>query len=352
MNFAYSQERILRIIGAEGEVSGFYDGRITGIASLAEAGPGDLAFLGNPKYRGDAENSKASVLILPEDFAGEPGPGQSYIRVPNPSYALALVCRDMESFLFPKPEPGVHPSVIVGEGAEIASEATIGPFCSIGAGAKIGACVLDAHTCVGREAEIGDETRLFPGVVVGDYCRVGGRNRLSAGCVLGADGFGYEFAEGSHQRVPQIGNVVTEADVDIGANTTVDRARFGSTWIGQGTKIDNLVQIAHNVRIGRHCLIVSQVGISGSTELGDGVVIGGQSGTVGHITIGAGARIAGKTGVNRSIGPGQQVRGIPAEPLHVFNRVAVLQRKLPDLFKRFDRLERMVETLQAPDTKT
>jgi UDP-3-O-[3-hydroxymyristoyl] glucosamine N-acyltransferase len=166
-----------------------------------------------------------------------------------------------------------------------------------------------------------------------------------AGCVIGSDGYGYEFLEGAHQRVPQVGNVVLEADVDVGANTTIDRARFGSTRIGAGTKIDNQVQIAHNVRVGRHCLIVAQVGISGSTVLGDGVVVGGQAGIAGHLKIGSGAMIAGGTAVVSDIEPQAKVRGYPAMPMMLFNRMAVLQRKLPDLFKRFDQLEKTVESL-------
>jgi UDP-3-O-[3-hydroxymyristoyl] glucosamine N-acyltransferase len=165
--------------------------------------------------------------------------------------------------------------------------------------------------------------------------------------VIGADGYGYEYHEKVHRRVPQIGHVVTGDDVDIGANSTIDRARFGITSIGQGTKIDNLVQIAHNVRIGAHCLIVAQVGISGSTVLEDGVVVGGQVGIVGHLNIGAGSQIAGASVVTHSLEAHSKVRGYPAEPMLLFNRISVLQRKLPSLFKRFSQLER---TLQASDS--
>ncbi len=165
-----------------------------------------------------------------------------------------------------------------------------------------------------------------------------------------SDGYGYEFHEGAHQRVPQIGNVVTEADVDIGSNSTIDRARFGSTIIGAGTKVDNQVQIAHNVRIGKHCLVVAQVGISGSTVLGDGVVLAGQAGVAGHLNIGSGAIVAGGTGVSRSLKPQEKVRGPTAEPIMLYNRVAVLQRRLPDLFKRFGKLEKSVESLAERGT--
>jgi len=345
MTLAYSTQRILEILGQDCESTGSYDGVIEGIASLAEARPGDLSFLGNPKYRSALADSNASVLLVPRDFEGAPKTGQIYLKLDNPSYALALICRDIEGTLLPKPPTGIHPSAVVEAGAKVSPEASIGAFCHVASGARVGAAVLESHVSVGRFARIGDGAYLYPRVSVGDYCEIGLRNRLMAGCVIGSDGYGYEFHEGAHQRVPQIGNVVTEADVDVGANTTIDRARFGSTWIGAGTKIDNQVQIAHNVRVGRHCLIVAQVGISGSTLLGDGVVVGGQAGIAGHLKIGSGAMIAGGTAVVSDIEPQNKVRGYPAMPMMLFNRIAVLQRKLPDLFKRFDQLEKKLESL-------
>lgn len=344
MSFAYTTERILEIAGDGARTTGGFHGTITGIASLSEAVPGDLSFLGNPKYRKDAEASRASVLLLPLDFPGTPEARQLHVKVENPSFTLALICRDIEQNLFPKPSPGVHATAYVDPTAVISPEASIGAFCFVGAEAEVGAVVLENHVSIGHRAKVEDGSYLFPRVVVGDYCVIGPRNRLLAGCVIGSDGYGYEFHEGAHQRVPQIGHVVTEADVDVGANTTIDRARFGATVIGAGTKIDNQVQIAHNVRIGRHCLIVAQVGISGSTRLGDGVVVGGQAGIAGHLTIGAGAMIAGGTAVTRSLEPKEAVRGYPAEPMMRFNRIAVLQRKLPELFKRFDKLEKSIES--------
>jgi UDP-3-O-[3-hydroxymyristoyl] glucosamine N-acyltransferase len=345
MALAYSTQRILEILGHDCESTGAYDGMIEGIASLAEAEAGDLSFLGNPKYRSAVADSNASVLLLPREYEGVPKSGQLYLKLDNPSYALALICRDIEGKLLPKPPVGIHPSAVVEADAEVSPEASIGAFCYIASGARVGAAVLESHASVGRFARIGDEAYLYPRVSVGDYCEIGLRNRLMAGCVIGSDGYGYEFHEGAHQRVPQIGNVVIEADVDVGANTTIDRARFGSTRIGAGTKIDNQVQIAHNVRVGRHCLIVAQVGISGSTVLGDGVVVGGQAGIAGHLKIGDGAMVAGGTAVVSDIEPQAKVRGYPAMPMMLFNRMAVLQRKLPDLFKRFDQLEKKLESL-------
>lgn len=346
MAFSYSVQRLQEILNTC-DLVGDYAGAVTGIASLADAHSGDLSFLGNAKYRSMVKDSAASVLLLPMDYSEAPGVGQLQIKVENPSYALALICRDIERSLQPKPAAGIHPTACIHPSAEISAEATVGPFCVVGEGAKVEAAVLEGQVSVGRFAKVGADSYLFPRVVVADYCEIGQRNRLLAGCVIGADGYGYEFYEGAHQRVPQIGNVVICDDVDIGANTTIDRARFGSTRIGQGTKIDNQVQIAHNVQIGRHCLVVAQVGISGSTVLGDGVVVGGQAGIAGHLKIGSGAMIAGGAAVVRDLQAKEKVRGSPAEPMMLYNRIAVLQRKLPDLFKRFDKLEKSVDSVRA-----
>jgi UDP-3-O-[3-hydroxymyristoyl] glucosamine N-acyltransferase len=347
MSFTYSIERILEIVNQDAETIGDYTGEIVGIASLSKAVEGDLSFLGNSKYVAEVASSNASVLLLPKDYAGNPKKGQLYIRLENPSYALALLCRDIEKSLFPPATPGMHPTAVVDEEAKVSPTASIGPFCYVSKGAVIGdSVVLESHVSIGRYVEIGNETHIFPRVVLGDYCQVGVRNRLYSGCIIGSDGYGYEFHEGAHQRVPQIGNVVTESDVDIGANTTVDRARFGSTWIGKGTKIDNQVQIAHNVKIGKNCLIVAQVGISGSTCLGDGVVLAGQVGVAGHLELGSGAMVAGASSVNRSLKPNEKVRGLNSDPAVLYGRIAILQRRLPELFKRFSKLENSVESLQ------
>ena len=346
MAIDYSTQRILEILGNDCESVGAYNGLIVGIASLSEAIAGDLSFLGNPKYRSSVAVSNASILLVPRDYEGLPQAGQLYLKLDNPSFALALICRDIEGMLLPKPPTGIHPSAVIEADAEISPEASIGAFCYVGSGASVGAAVLESHVTVGRSARIADGSYLFSKASVGDYCEIGLRNRLLAGCVIGSDGYGYEFLDGAHQRVPQIGNVVTGADVDVGANTTIDRARFGSTLIGEGTKIDNQVQIAHNVRVGRHCLIVAQVGISGSSVLGDGVIVGGQAGIAGHLKVGSGAMIAGGTAVVSDIEAQTKVRGYPAMPMMLFNRMAVLQRKLPDLFKRFDQLEKSLESLQ------
>lgn len=313
---------------------------IRGLASLAGAQPGDISFLGNPRYKGEVAATLASVVLLPGDYSGEPRPNQLFLIVDNPSVALARLCARIEQSLWPKPAPGVHPTAHVAPGAQVAASATVGPLCVIESGAVIGDRVhLQSQVFVGRGARIGDDSWLMPGVVLAAECAVGRRVRLQPGVIIGSDGFGYEFIQGRHEKVPQVGIVDVGDDVEIGANSTIDRARFSRTHIGEGTKIDNLVQVAHNVTIGRHCLLCAQVGISGSTTIGDYVVLGGQAGVAGHLTIGKGAKIGGGAGVTQDIDPGAFVNGNPAIPLQLERRIAVLKQRLPELFKRVDALE-------------
>ncbi|MBL9202125.1 MAG: UDP-3-O-(3-hydroxymyristoyl)glucosamine N-acyltransferase [Opitutaceae bacterium] len=310
---------------------------IRGLAALADAAPGDLSFLGNAKYKPEVARTRASIVLLPADYAGEPPADQLYLLVANPSVALARICARLEQALWPRPVPGVHPSAVVAPGAQIAASATVGPLCVIEAGAVIGErAQLQAQVFVGRGAIIGEGSWLMPGVIVEAECVLGRRVRLQPGVVVGADGFGYEFVQGRHEKVPQVGHVEIGDDVEIGANTTLDRARFSRTAVGEGTKIDNLVQIAHNVRVGRHCLICAQVGISGSTVLEDYVVLGGQAGIGGHITIGKGAKAGGRAGITTDVSAGAFVNGNPAIPYMLERRIAVLTQRLPDLFKRVD----------------
>jgi UDP-3-O-[3-hydroxymyristoyl] glucosamine N-acyltransferase len=264
--------------------------------------------------------------------------------VENPSVALARLCARIEQSLWPKPPAGIHPSAVVAPGAQVHATAHVGPLCVVEEGAVVGAgTVLQASVFVGRNARIGGGCFLMPGVVVATACVLGERVRLQPGVVVGADGFGYEFVEGRHEKVPQVGIVVIGDDVEIGANSTLDRARFSRTVVGEGTKIDNLVQIAHNVVIGRHCILCSQVGISGSTTLEDYVILGGQVGVGGHITLGKGSKAGGQAGISSDLPPGAYVNGTPAIPYMLERRLAVLHQRLPDLFKRVERLEKGAE---------
>jgi UDP-3-O-[3-hydroxymyristoyl] glucosamine N-acyltransferase len=345
MSVSYSIDRILEIVGGDATCVGDYTGNVDGIASLSGAQAGEISFLGNPKYLPQVQESKASVLLLPENYEGEPRDSQVFIRLEDPSYALALICRDIENSLYPRPPAGIHPTANIEAGAEVHPTATVGAFCHIAAGAQIEAqAVLENHVSVGRGARIGAESHLSPQVVVADRCIIGARNRLLSGCVIGADGFGYTTTAKGHEREPQIGNVETGQDVDVGSNTSIDRARFGTTQIGAGTKIDNLVQIAHNVRMGRDCLIVAQCGISGSTELGDNVILAGQSGVVGHLKVSDGTVLFAKSSLVNSTQANDKILGNPGISANLMSRIYVLQRKLPDLFKRFDQVEKYVES--------
>ncbi len=339
MRIAYNVDDIVRLVG-EGRVEGTAAQPVSGIAALKQAKKTDLAFLGNLKYKADVPGSAAGVILVPEDYEGHPAAGQAFIRLAKPSLALARVCREIERLLWPRPAPGVHSTAVIAAGAKVDATAHIGPLCVVEAGAQIGAnTILQAQVYVGREAIIGPDGWLMPHASVMDYCTLGRRVRLHSGVVIGSDGFGYDTNKGIHEKIPQIGRVVVEDDVEIGANTTVDRARINETRICEGTKIDNLVQIAHNVVIGKHCLITAQVGIAGSTTLEDYVVIGGQAGLTGHIRIGAQSMIGAQAGVTHDLEPKSYVRDSPAMPYMIAQKVHVLKSRLPELFKRVSSLE-------------
>jgi UDP-3-O-[3-hydroxymyristoyl] glucosamine N-acyltransferase len=321
-------------------VEGDFDGGITGIADLRTAEPGQLSFLSGTRYAKHLAGTKASVVIVPEDQPGAPSAGQVWIRAANPSLALAAVCERLEKQLLGAPRPGIHPSALVDAAAEVDSSASIGPYCIIEAGARVGAeAVLVSHVRVERAAVVGDGTVLHHGVCVGWGCRIGRGCRLFAGAVIGADGFGFHSDKQGHRRLAQIGNVIIEDDVEIGANTTIDRARFAATRIGQGTRIDNLVQVGHNVTVGRHCILCAEVGIAGSAEIGDFVVMAGQVGVSGHIRVGDGVTATGQSGITKDIPPGTVLSGTPARPHREEMRRQALLNRLPDVFDRLKALE-------------
>ncbi len=343
MQFAFTPEEILEILG-EGQTEGNTEEKVVGIASLDEALPGDLSFLGNRKYRKEVSLTKASVVLLPDDFVGSPRENQIFLRISSPSHALARICEYIEEKTWHGPAVGIHDSAVVDPSATIDPSASIGPLCVVEADTNIGpGTVLEAQVFIGHATQLGRDCWLKPHVTVASHCLIGDRVRLHSGVVVGSDGFGYSTIEGKHLKEPQIGRVVIENDVEIGANCCLDRARFSETRIGEGTKIDNLVQIGHNVVTGRHCLIVSQAGISGSTTLGDHVIVGGQVGMVGHIKIGSGSRIGAQAGVNCDIEPGSYVTDTPAYSYIQARKIEVLKRRLPDLFKRVANLEELVD---------
>jgi UDP-3-O-[3-hydroxymyristoyl] glucosamine N-acyltransferase len=340
MSIAFSIPELSAVVDARA-VEGSRTAPIRGLAGLAEAGPDDLSFLGNVKYTAEVAATRAGAVLVPLDFVGVPGPGQVFLRVEKPSYGLALVCSVLEARLWPKPPAGRHPSAVIAAGAKVDPTASIGPLCVVDEGAVIGA---GCH--IGREAVVGPDCWLKSGVKVGDFCTLGARCRLQPGAVVGAEGFGFEPVAGEIRRIPQVGVVVLEDDVEVGANTTLDRARFSRTVVGRGTKIDNLVQVAHNVRIGRQCLITAQVGIAGSTTLGDHCVLGGQAGVAGHLTLGDRVRLGAQTGLFEDVPADGFMNGTPAVPFGLERRLVVLSRRLPELFKKVDSLAASLDALR------
>jgi len=342
MKVSFSLQELIAIVQPLA-VRGATNATIVSIASLDAAVSGDLSFLGNPKYRPQVATTKASVVLLPADHAGEPPEGQAWLCVKNPSAALGLICARIEQSLWPKPAAGIHPSAVVASSAKVDPSATVGPLCVVEDDAVVGARThLQARVHIGRAATVGADCWLMSGVTLSSECELGDRVRLQPGVVIGSDGFGYEFVNGRHEKIPQVGSVVVGNDVEIGANTTIDRARFSRTVIGEGTKIDNLVQIGHNVVIGKHCILCAHVGISGSTTLEDYVVLAGQVGVAGHLTIGKGSRAGGQCGINSSIPPASYITGTPCLPFQKDRRINILRERLPELFKRVDALEQRV----------
>jgi len=311
---------------------------ILGVGSLTEANTGDLSFYGNPKYLRDLHKSRATAVLVPHGFAGEIPP--ACVWVDDPAAAFALVLEDFS----PRPvafAPGIHPTAVVGEGVVLGEGVSLQPHVVVEPGARIGAGTwVGAHGYIGHDVEIGADCRLFPRVTIGERCRLGARVILHPGVVIGSDGFGYEKRGLRQIKVPQTGTVQIDDDVEIGANTTVDRARFGRTWIQEGTKVDNLVQIAHNVLIGKHCVICAQVGISGSVRVGNGVTLAGKVGVNGHIEIGDEAVAAAMAGITKSVPPKEVLVGIPARPMRDFKENFALLHNIGKLYKRVKALER------------
>ncbi|HEX8295535.1 MAG TPA: UDP-3-O-(3-hydroxymyristoyl)glucosamine N-acyltransferase [Chthoniobacteraceae bacterium] len=314
--------------------------RISGAAALAEAVEGDVSFFGNAKYLPQLKASGATAVLVPTEFREPVAP--VVIRVENPSLAFAQLLAKFA----PEPPrfaPGVHPSAVLGKGVKLGANVSVQPCAVIEDGVEIGAnTVIGAQTYLGHGARIGADCQLAARVTVAARCWVGDRVILHSGVVVGSDGFGFEPSGGRHVKIPQIGIVRVDDDVEIGANTTVDRARFGRTWIGEGTKIDNLVQIGHNVVIGRHCIIVAQTAIAGSTRLGNHVTVGGQAAFVGHIEVGDNVTVAARSGVSKNVEAKQILWGSPAVPIREAKEQMAAARRLPKLLARLKRLEQIV----------
>ncbi len=336
-------KEIARLIG--GDLEGDGETLISGICGIKEAKPGDLTFIANSKYLHLLGSTKASAVITSREVKRSPKP---IIRTENPSLAFAKLASQWLDPVIQHHRPGVSPQAVIGKRVRLGKEVTILPFTVIEDDVAIGdRTVLYSHCYVGRHAWIGNDCLIYPNVSVRERVQVGHRVIIHSGTVLGSDGFGFATVAGVHHKIPQIGTVVIEDDVEIGANVTIARARFEKTVIGKGTKIDNLVQIAHNVVTGSNCMIVAQAGISGSTLLGSNVVLAGQAGIVGHITIGDNVMVGAQSGVSKSVPPNTSVWGYPAKPLAKAKRINAAVQRLPELHKAMEALQRRLDRLES-----
>jgi UDP-3-O-[3-hydroxymyristoyl] glucosamine N-acyltransferase len=328
-------QEIAKLCG--GELIGDPNQEITGAASLAEAQPGEVTFFSDPRYGPLLRKTCASALFVLPDFSDAISLAQ--IRVANPSKAFEQIVIKFG----PKPvmyPPGIHPTAVVDPSAKLGPGVSIQPNVVIEGDVRIGdETVIGAGTLVGRESSIGASCLIYPRVTIRERTRIGSNVIIHSGAVIGSDGFGFEFVDGQHRKIPQLGIVQIDDNVEVGANTTIDRARFGRTWIQEGVKIDNLVQIAHNVVIGKHSVIAAQTGISGSTRVGELVQMGGQVGIVGHVTIGDRAMIGAQSGVSKDVSGGTWF-GYPAMPIEETKRQIAWIRRLGKLYERVKAIEK------------
>lgn len=316
---------------------------ITGINSIEDAKKGDLAFANNPKHVRLIDRTAASCVITPKDAGGS---GKTIIRTENPSLAFAKIL----SLIYPeeaKHPRGVHLSAIIEEDVSLGKDVSIGAYSVVSRGAGIEDNTVIYSGCyIGPKTKIGKSSIIYPGVVIRDGMVIGNNVIVHSGTIIGTDGFGYHQAGEKHLKIPQVGKVVIEDDVEIGSCVTIDRATLGETRIGRGTKIDNLVQIAHNVKIGENCILVGQTGISGSSSLGKNVMLGGQAGLTDHISLGDKVMVAAKGGVSKSFPAGSVVIGIPARPYREARKIVAATARLPNLIKRIRELEKKIAELE------
>ena len=325
-----------------GEIQGSGDTLLTGVASLEQAKIGDLSFVTNPNLSSLARRSKASALVIADPLKDEPRP---QLITPNPLYAIA--CLTERYFLPPSPRQGISENISKGIDVRIGPETFVGSYVTLGDRVRLGARVMVyPGVFLGNDVVVGDDSILYPHVIVLEGCLLGHRVIVHGNTVIGSDGFGYVQHEGQHKKIPQLGSVHIEDDVEIGANVTIDRATFGMTIIKRGTKVDNQVQIAHNVHIGEHCIIVAQAGIAGSTTLNNHVMVGGQAGIVDHITVGERAKIAAGTGVTKNIEPEQAIGGHMGFEYRSWLKSEAIYQRLPELRKEIQKLNDRLTALE------
>ena len=324
-----------------GTVDGDATVKVSDFAKIEEATAGTLTFLANPKYTHFIYTTKASIVLVANDFVAEEAVAATLVRVANPYETLSQLMQMVDAALNQHPT-GVEQPAFVAEGTDVPEDAYIGAFAYVGRGVKLGRGVkIYPQVYVGDNAVIGENTVLYPGVKIYHGCRVGARCILHAGVVVGSDGFGFApDAQGHFHKIPQLGIVEIADDVEIGANTTVDRGTMGATKVGEGTKLDNLIQLAHNTEVGSHTVIAAQAGVAGSTKIGSHCMIGGQTGFAGHITVGDRVQIGAQSGIPNNVADGAMLMGYPAVPARDFMRQAAMLKRLPQLFDQVKTLSK------------
>ncbi len=342
----FTAEQIAAYVG--GTVEGDPQAQVTTFAKIEEGVPGAISFLANPKYEQYVYDTQSSVVLVSRDFVPRTAVRATLVRVDNPYETVARLLQLYES-MQPR-RSGVSSLAFIDESARIGKDCYIGPFVAIAEGVEIGdGVVLHPHVSIGRNARVGDGTEIYSNAVVYHDCRVGVRCVLHAGCVIGADGFGFAPTPDGYEKIPQIGIVTIEDDVEIGANTCVDRSTMGSTYVRRGVKLDNLVQVAHNVEVGANTVISSQSGIAGSTKVGEWCMLGGQVGVAGHIEVGDRTNVGAQSGIpggNLARRGGATLMGSPAIDHKTWARQTAATKQLPDLVRQVADLQREIEQLK------
>ncbi len=342
MELTYTVEQLAQLVG--GVLRGDGAAVVRGVGEVSKAKSDQVAWVSRDGYAAALPASRAGVVLVPTGFGPTPMPA---ILCDNIERSVARLLAAFAP-MTPRPDPGVHPTAVVHPSARIAADAAIGPYVVVDADARVGSrCALHAGVFIGRGTTLGDDCEILPHVVILHGCSLGHRVVIHPNAVIGGDGFGYFFDEGRHHKIPHIGGVVIEDDVEIGACSCIDRSKFGNTVVGRGTKIDNLVQVAHNVRIGHHCVLVATSGIAGSSSVGDYVVLGGGAAILDNVAVGEGARLAAWSLADKDVPAGVTVSGEPARDHRQELRERALVRRLPKMVERMKDLLRRVEQLEA-----
>lgn len=340
----FTAEQIASMVG--GTVEGDPNAVVSTVAKIEEGHQGAISFLSNPKYTHYIYTTESSIVLVSREFKPEQPVKATLIRVDDP-YATVAMLMQMAAKMMNPDMKGIEPHAAVGEGVEIDGSCYVGSFAYVSKGAKIGRNVKIYPRCfVGANVVIGDNTILYPGVTVYHHCKVGENCIIHAGAVIGADGFGFAPVDGHYNKIPQLGNVVIGNNVEIGANTCVDRATMGSTVIEDGVKLDNLIQVAHNCRVGADTVMASQVGVAGSTKIGSHCMVGGQVGFAGHINIGNGVQVGAQSGVPRDTPDGKVLMGYPAVDAAQFARQAAALARLPEMMRTISAMQKKIAELE------